>query len=125
MTGIGIPQKFRKGGEKRAKYGNQRIELGGKTFDSRKEFGRYQVLAAMERGGVISDLRTQVAFVLAEAVRIDGRKKPALRYVADFVYQRDGKRIVEDVKSAITRKDPVYRIKRHLLALQGIDITEV
>jgi hypothetical protein len=43
--------------------------------------------------------------------------------VADFVYFDDnGARVVEDVKGAITDG---YRIKRHLLAVQGIQITEI
>jgi hypothetical protein len=43
--------------------------------------------------------------------------------VADFVYfDANGLRVVEDVKGAITEG---YRIKRHLLAVQGIQITEI
>ena len=126
MAGIGIKPGFRKtASKKRGKYGNQRVEVAGVTFDSSKEAGRFHTLKTLERIGEISELRTQVPFVLAERVRIDGRMKPAIRYVADFVYQRNGHQVVEDVKSAITRKNPVYRLKRHLLALQGIEITEI
>ena len=47
-----------------------------------------------------------------------------MRYFADFVYEQDGKQIIEDVKG----QDKVtegYRIKRHLLAVAGIHIVEV
>ncbi|RQQ98974.1 DUF1064 domain-containing protein [Burkholderia stagnalis] len=72
--------------------------------------------------GEISDLERQVVFVLAESVVIDGRKKPALRYIADFVYERDGNTVIEDVKGMVTRE---YRIKRHLMAVRGLQIVEI
>lgn len=50
--------------------------------------------------------------------------KPALRYVADFVYwhNQKGCQVVEDSKGHLT---DVYRIKRHLMAtVHGIEILE-
>jgi hypothetical protein len=42
------------------------------------------------------------------------------------VYLEGGGRVVEDVKSPVTRRLPVYRLKRRLLAaLYGIVIREV
>lgn len=92
-------------------------------FDSRREMERYCHLVQMEKAGLISDLRCQVVFDLAPAVVIQGRKRPALRYVADFVY-RDaaGEEVIEDVKGKVTEG---YRIKRHLMAVMGIEIKEV
>jgi hypothetical protein len=45
------------------------------------------------------------------------------RYVADFVYVRDEKRIVEDVKGL---KTAVYKLKKRLMkAVHKIEIQEV
>ncbi len=107
---------------KKSKYGNTKCCLGELKFDSLRERARYEVLLAMLAAGDISALDRQVVFVLAPAVTIAGRKRPPLRYIADFVYQRDGKSVVEDAKGRITEG---YRIKRHLLAAQGISIVEV
>ena len=39
---------------------------------------------------------------------------------------RSGKTVVEDVKSAITKKDKVYRLKKHLMkTVHDIDILEI
>lgn len=102
--------------ERRAKYRNTKVEVDGQKFDSKKEAARWQKLQLLEAAGHIQDLRRQVAFELAPAVVLDGRKKPALRYFADLVYMEDGLLVVEDVKSEITRKNPVHRIKKHLMA---------
>ena len=46
-------------------------------------------------------------------------------YTADFVYLRDGKQVVEDVKSEITRKEADYVLRRKLmLHVWGIRILE-
>jgi hypothetical protein len=108
--------------KKPSKYRNQKCESGGIKFDSKREMMRWHDLVQMQARGEISELELQVPFVLAEPVVIAGRKRPALRYVADFVYEQDGKTVIEDVKGKITEG---YRIKRHLLAARGIFIKEV
>ncbi len=113
---------------KGAKYRNQPTIVEGHRFDSKKEARRYQELRYLEQKGVIENLSLQVAFVLAPSVRFDDepRAKPALKYVADFVYSEGGRRIVEDVKSGATAKAAAYRIKRHLMkAVHGIEVKEV
>lgn len=77
-------------------------------------------MKAMEAAGEISGLRRQVRIPLVvNGVRV-------ATYVADAVYVRTGKRVVEDVKSPVTRRLPVYRLKKRLLsAIYGIDINEV
>ena len=110
------------------KYRNQKVVIDGITFDSKREAGRYQELKALAARNLIEDLRHQVPFELAPGVKFsdESRKKPALRYVADFAYRLDGRLVVEDVKSAITAKAAAYRIKRHLmLAVHGIEVQEV
>lgn len=107
---------------KPAKYRNQRCEHEGIKFDSRRECARWVELSRQRAAGEISELERQVVFVLAESVVINGRKAPALRYIADFVYERDGKTVIEDVKGHITEG---YRIKRHLMAVRGLQIVEI
>ena len=115
---------------KRQKYGNKKIEINGVKFDSVKESKRYQGLQVMEVMGEIYDLELQPKFELIKSVKFAGtdRAKPAIRYFADFAYTDTltGKRIVEDVKSKITRESPVYRMKKHMmLAIHGIEILEI
>lgn len=105
---------------KKAKYGNKKVKVGDEELDSIKEANRYKELMLQEQAGLISNLRRQVKYTLhcnGEAI---------CSYDADFVYERNGKRIVEDVKSEMTRKLPVYRIKKKMmLACHGIEIQEV
>jgi len=108
--------------KKPSKYRNEKCESGGIKFDSKREMMRWHDLVQMQARGEISELELQVPFVLAPAVVINGRKRPALRYVADFVYERDGKQVIEDVKGKITEG---YRVKRHLMAARGLTIVEV
>ncbi|RZG63793.1 DUF1064 domain-containing protein [Acinetobacter bouvetii] len=112
----------------RSKYNAQRIEKDGMKFDSVKEYKRYIELTARMQWGEISELRCQVKFVLAPKVKLEGEKraKPELRYFADFTYIENGAFVVEDVKSAVTRKLQSYRNKKHLMkTVHDIDIKEV
>ncbi|ACC71082.1 DUF1064 domain-containing protein [Paraburkholderia phymatum] len=108
--------------KKPSKYRNEKCESGGIKFDSKREMMRWHDLVQMQARGEISELELQVPFILAEPVMIGGRKRPALRYVADFVYERNGEQVIEDVKGRITEG---YRIKRHLMAARGLKIVEV
>lgn len=113
---------------KRNKYGAAKVTQAGITHDSGKEASRWHQLQLLQRAGQISDLKRQVSFVLAPAVRLAGeaKKKPALRYFADFTYVHAGHLVVEDTKSVPTRKLSAYRIKKHLMAtVHGIHITEI
>ena len=109
---------------KPTKYRAKKQVVDGITFASQAEARRYRELKILQQSGKVSDLQMQVPFVLAPAVLIRGanRKSPALRYVADFVFLRDGAWVIEDVKGALTQ---AYRIKRHLMAVHGLHITEV
>ena len=98
--------------------------VDGETFASKLEARRYRELVIMQLAGAITDLKTQVAYVLCPSVVIAGRKRPAIRYIADFVYTDDaGKTVVEDCKGMLT---PVYKRKRHLMMhVHGIKINEI
>lgn len=118
------------------KYHNKKVEYEGIVFDSLKEKRRYCQLQIMEKGGIISDLRLQVPFELIPAVYEDEviqmktkskvKKRCVQRattYVADFVYKRDGKTIVEDTKGFRTKE---YELKKKMMrAFLGIIINEI
>ena len=107
------------------KYGAKRVVLpGGEVFRSQREYARWCQLNVMLQTGQIAGLCREVVFQLAPAVRVQGRKRPPLRYVADFVYSTaDGRTVVEDAKGVRTEG---YRIKRHLMAaVHGVEISEV
>ena len=101
---------------KQNKYHATKTEVDGMMFDSRKEANRYCELKLLEKAGEISNIETQVPFLLIPRQNnpITGKmiEKPC-GYIADFVYN-DGKgnRIVEDTKGVRT---DVYIIKRKLI----------
>lgn len=114
---------------KRNKFNAQKVDLDGMTFDSKKEHKRYIELKAMQQRGEIFGLEHHTKFELAPKIKLEGEKraKPALRYFADFTYYGiTGEYIVEDVKSAATRKLASYRTKKHLMkTVFNIDVREV
>ena len=108
---------------RRQKYANERVEIDGQAFDSKAEARYWGHLQIRLKAGEISNLRRQVPFVLAPAVVIGGRKRPPLRYIADFVWEEGGKTVVADVKGAVV---DVYKVKRHLMkSVHNIDILEI
>lgn len=107
-----------------SKYHSRKITRDGMTFDSVKEYRRFCELRLLERAGAVTELERQVKFELIPAQRIDGKVvERACQYIADFVYQENGKRVVEDTKGMKTKD---YIIKRKLmLYIHGIRIKEV
>ncbi len=112
------------------KYRNKPCTVGNQKYRSQKERDRHQELTLLQAAGHIDALRREEPFELAPGVVIQGRRRPPLRYIADFVYmQRDPaekltgwRKVVEDCKGVRTEG---YRIKRHLLkAVHGIEILE-
>jgi hypothetical protein len=107
---------------RRNKYAAQRCWCdldGGHWHASLKERQRCHTLTLEAQAGLIQQLERQPRYPL----RVNG--VTVADYVADFTYQRQAQRVVEDVKSVATRT-PVYRLKRKLMAaLYGIDIVEV
>lgn len=106
------------------KYHNKKVKVYGIEFDSKKEAARYLVLRDEQKRGLITDLRLQVPFVLIPSQkRDDGKTERPCKYVADFVYTRNGKTIVEDTKGFKTGE---YIIKRKLMLLiHGITVQEL
>ncbi|MGI4936310.1 MAG: DUF1064 domain-containing protein [Janthinobacterium lividum] len=108
----------------RSKFNNEKVVVSGIKFSSRAEGERWASLVLLQQAGHIRELMRQVRFELAPSVVINGRKKPALTYWADFQYveTRTGKTVVEDKKGVVTS---VYVVKRHLMkSVHGIDIFE-
>ena len=97
------------------------------TFDSKREYERYQALALLERSGVISDLQIQVPFELIPKQKKSTGYERSVKYIADFVYVKDGQKVVEDAKGY--KKGAIYElfvIKRKLmLEKYGIEVKEV
>ena len=107
---------------KQNKYRNNIVYYDNKKFDSKKERNRYVELKKLEKFKVISDLKTQVPFLLLDTIRYKNKTYRKTYYYADFTYKQNGKLIVEDVKSEATRKDKVYRLKIKILLSKYKDI---
>lgn len=100
-----------------SKYGNRKMTApDGQKFDSVKEYHRWGCLRLLERAGRISDLKRQVRFELIPKQVGES----SCSYIADFVYNEDGKQVVEDCKGY---KTDVYKIKKKLMLwVHGIRI---
>lgn len=117
-----------------SKYHSKKVVVDGETFDSKKEANRYRELSLLEKAGAITGLERQVKFKLIPAQYRPVFDKKSRKwkdrcverecsYVADFVYQQDGKTIVEDTKGFKTKD---YILKRKMmLFFHGITIKEV
>lgn len=98
--------------QKESKYHNQKVEVDGRTFDSKKESKDWKNLCTMEACGMISNLRCQVPFVLQAGYKNNqGKAIRPIIYVADFVYERDGTIYVQDSKGVRT---DVFKLKRKM-----------
>lgn len=134
------------GGKGKSKYKNIPAERSGESanirFASQKEARRYDELMLLLKAGKIRDLRLQQDFTLQEAYTTpDGKRVRAIRYVADFSYERmrpywkgyeahcpdDGwYRVVEDTKGGKATQTPTYKMKKKMMQDKyGITIKEV
>ena len=116
----------------------------GHIHDSKKEARRCNELSFMEKAGEISGLRQQVKYVLIPTQRDfnggwyskgekKGQPKPGkviekeCSYYADFVYVKNGREIVEDVKGyKAGQAYEVFKLKKKLmLYIHGIRVREI
>lgn len=105
-----------------SKYNAKKTVVDGIEFDSAKEAKRYAKLRALEDAGKIQGLCLQMPFELLPSFECDGVKYRGMKYVADFVYYRDGKVVVEDCKGFKTAE---YKLKKKLMAyINHINIKE-
>lgn len=100
------------------KYKNKKAEVDGIIFDSIKESRRYGELKILKKQGLILDFECQKTYKL----EVNGQL--ICKYISDFVvYHLDGPVVVEDVKSEMTAKLPVFRLKTKLMkAIHNIEI---
>lgn len=132
-----------------SKYGNipttRKVKGTTIRFASQKEACRYDELILMQRAGKIRNLKLQPEFTLQEAFTTpEGEKVNALRYRADFSYEKhvrnrdaliryedyggrveyidEWEPVIEDVKGVRTK---VYLMKRKMMQEKGFTITEV
>jgi hypothetical protein len=121
----------------RRKWGNHKCEYQNIIFDSTKERDRFIVLSNRLACGEISNLQTQVPFVIIprlehdEQVQLKTKVKIKkvldfieTKYIADFTYyDREGNFIVEDVKGSKATITPEFRLKQKLmLHVHGIKV---
>ena len=92
-----------------SKYRAVPVTVDGIRFASKAEARRYQELKALERAGKIANLVLQPSYPLHGGVA----------YRADFAYDQDGRRVVEDVKGYETQ---VFRIKAKLFRADYPDL---
>lgn len=119
------------------KYGAHKVTFKGITFDSKKEMERYMLLLHKQRHKEIIGLRRQVGFTIIKKVvklvpvqlktkiRYDKRVvEMEARYHCDFLYEEDGKIIVEEFKSEQTAQLPDYILRRKLMINKIYDHNE-
>ena len=123
----------------RPKYGNHKIKNAYGTYDSQLEFARFIFLSNRAKEGEITNLRRQVEYLLIPAqygteIKHLKTKDKEVRvllerscsYVADFVYERNGKTVVEDCKGAKGIITEAAKIKKKLLLwVHGIELRYV
>lgn len=102
------------------KYHNKKVTVNGLDFGSLKEAMHYTELVLRQKRGEIKNLQTQVKFELIPKIG----KERACSYIADFVYEdKDGNKIVEDVKGSKQMITDVFKIKRKLMKkIYDIDV---
>jgi hypothetical protein len=104
---------------KKDRYGStaKKVQYDGHVFDSRAEYRRYLELVILQRAGRISGLVVHPVYSLVFRRQIlirsegypNGRQA---KFTPDFRYMQGGKTIVEDVKGAMTARDPAFLLRR-------------
>jgi hypothetical protein len=122
----GVPNKLRARrcvvcGGMISKHLNQKVQMDGYTFDSKREANRYMELKMLEKMGQLRELIIHPRFELV----VNGVN--VCSYVADFEYrpnwQSESGRIVEDAKGKRTRD---YILKKKLMAaIYNITVEEI
>lgn len=104
------------------KYGAQRVQVDGHTFDSKHEARVYEQLRARHAAGEIANLELHPVYpFVINGVKV-GRFTPDFRYVD---LRAGGRLVVADAKSSPTKTEAYGLRKRLLLALYDIELLEV
>ena len=109
--------------KKRNKYRNIETKVDGIKFKSKREAARYGVLKQLAKAGKIKNLKLQVPYSWNSTFEANGKRwRQKETYISDFVYEENGKTVVEDAKGFRT---PMYRRKAKLMKkLYEIEILE-
>ena len=110
------------------KYGNKKVVYNGIKFDSEREGNRYLFLCEQQRQGLITDLWVhpkyelipKVGHIETEQLKTKTKQKIvvdqlAITYTADFLYRKNGKLVVEDVKMSPYMIPEKFELKAKLL----------
>lgn len=108
--------QFRLTESQRNKYGAKPQVIDGIRFASKREANRFLLLRLSQRQGLITGLVPHPQFPLI----VNGRH--VAYYTADSTYYRDGKKVVEDVKSPSTARNEAYRLRSKLFQALYPDI---
>lgn len=124
------PMRQLAGGDKNSgRIQHRSIKLGGMEFDSMAEHERYLELCVLRDAGEIHDLVCHPTYQVLPPQRTpEGRADfRGVRYTPDFRYvTKDGREVVEEVKSEYSRMEKDYVIRRKLLYYtQGIYTEEL
>lgn len=132
--------------KKPPKYRNKKVTIADPktgeeiTFDSKKECEFYFELLAREKAGEVYGITRQVEFTILEGFTDrTGKKHRPIKYIADFYYkERINRRFIGgryisdnvvphivDVKGGKATQTAVYKLKKKLLAHQGVIIEEI
>lgn len=116
-------------------FHTKHVAFEGIDFDSQMEVDRYRILREAQKNGLICRLELQKVFTIiprqTEPVEVKMKTKTKVveqfrehpvTYKADFVYLKDGKEVVEDVKGYTTDD---YILKRKMMRYFGHPIREV
>ena len=101
---------------KRSKYGNRKVVIDGRKYDSNREAEYCEGLIVCEKAGAISGLEFQRRFPL-----LGPKGELIATYIADACFiDTEGKFRCQDVKGVITKE---FRLKRKMMrALLGIEV---
>ena len=128
---------------RKSKYNNKKVEFDGMKFDSKKEKDRYAFLKHAQENRTISNLETQVKYILIPAIREDYEVQlktksvmrtrtiqKAITYTCDFKYFHNEREewVVEDVKAspAQASMDKCFLLKEKMMfALKNIRIKRI
>lgn len=123
-----MKRPFRVTYPKKNKYGAQKVVHDGIEFDSTIEGERYLYLKTLLLAGEIKNLETHKTFeILPKQTRIEVKHLKTkdkevekvvfqnIEFTPDFVYEKDGKLIAEDVKGSLFVVSKDFPIRRKLL----------
>ena len=101
------------------KYRNKKVQIDMYLFESIAESKRYKELALLLKAGKIKNLKLQPRFLLQDGFKKNGKTYRKIEYIADFMYEENGKVVVEDVKGKETE---VFKLKRKLFEHEYPDL---